>query len=432
MILSCVKYSTDYYEITSRHEKDAIMFNNKNCANQKILLRTDLNVPLFNGAIVDDYRLEVALPTINLLIKQQATIILLTHLGRPRKKDPLLSTKHLIPWFRNKGYSIQFIPDLTQADEILSRSNATLFLMENLRFYSGEQSTNLKRRYEFAKKLFRLGRLYVNDAFAVLHRNECSTIELPLLFPPNQRALGLLVKKELITLHQICATPKRPFLFIFGGNKLNSKIDSLYTLIKKIDVMALCPAVVFTFLKAENKSIGTSCAETDMRTEIAKLIHKAHIFNTQIIFPIDYLASRQNKFKGPLEIVTHKELKGTFFGITVGPETVTMYGNLINNSGTILYNGLTGSLEHPETLTSIRSIFEAMAYSPGKTIVAGGDSVAAIRRFNFTDKINCISAGGGATIAYISGQQLPGLTPFAHELTSLLKNRTEAEKTDPI
>lgn len=404
--------------------KGIVMFENKNLTNQKVLLRTDLNVPMLNGEILDEYRLEVALPTINLLLKKHAIIILLTHLGRPKKKDPLLSTQHLIPWFRNKGYAIQFIPNLLIANEIILRSHITLFLMENLRFFQGEQSTNPKKRNTFIKKIYQLGTFYVNDAFAVLHRADCSTAELPFFFSPEHRALGLLVKTELIKLHKICRKAKQPFLFIFGGNKLKSKMQFLFPLIKKIDTLALCPAVVFTFLQEKNQPIGASFTELDLHAEIDKFMYEIHKFNTQIIFPIDYLASSKNNFEQPLVAITAAQLKGARYGVTIGPKTVAQYINLINNSGTILYNGLMGSLEHPETLTSMKSIFKAMAYSPGKTIIAGGDSIAAVRLFNLTHKIDLISTGGGATIAYISGKQLLGLAPFKKELKSLLNNGT--------
>ena len=231
----------------------------------RVFLRADLNVPLYEGHIQNDFRLKALRPTLDLLLKKKARVILATHIGRPQGFDKKLSTQVLVKWFENHNYPIAWVASLEQA-HLQSEHLApqTILLLENMRFYKGEQSQNQQERAAFAEQLKKLGDYYVNDAFALLHRDDTSITLLPQLYTKKHKTIGLLVERELDTLSDLFAKPKRPFMIIIGGGKVKDKLPFIEQLLDKVDIIMILPALVFTFLKAMGQEVGLSLVDTEL------------------------------------------------------------------------------------------------------------------------------------------------------------------------
>jgi len=379
--------------------------------NKRVFLRADLNIPIHDGVIKDDYRLQAIVPTIDLILQKGGKIILATHIGRPKNHEPALSTKHLIPWFKNHNYKhhykIEYEPDLDAAHAKSYNDFDTILLLENMRFYPGEKKSDPL----FAQQLAQLGDYYVNDAFALVHRHDTSITLVPELFAPDQRTIGLLIEKELRALQRLLENPAKPFTLILGGGKVADKLPLLYALIDQIDTVLLCPATVFTFLKTQNKPVGLSLVDTTKLDSCKQFILEAHQKKINVMMPIDYQIADKS-FDGPLSLVSADRFPADGVGISIGPDTAKLFAQEIQKAGTIFFNGLMGSINRPETLQGADALFKAMIASPGVTIVGGGDSVAAARLLQVNDQLDFLSTGGGATLAYLTGQELPGLACF--------------------
>lgn len=371
--------------------------------NKRIFLRADLNVPLYNGSIVSDLRLQALKPTLDLILNKSGKIILATHIDRPKAYDPTLSTHLLLPWFASNGYTVIFEPDLKNAYTKSFGNPKTIVLLDNLRFFPGEQTGDT----QLAQQLARLGDYYVNDAFGMLHRTDCSVYAVPQLFTPDKRMIGLLIEKELANAQQLL-NPIHPFTVIIGGNKIKDKIPLIDQLLEKIDNLLICPALSFTFLKAENQSTGLSLVDDQSINHCKTLLEKAKQLQKNIILPLDYVVSHDT-FKGPFYVTTPDKLTENDFGITIGPASQELFGSIISQSKTIFYNGLMGSIEHFETLSGVQSVFQEMAHANGYSTIAGGDSTAAAQLLGFSDKVDYLSTGGGALLAYLGNQTLPAL-----------------------
>ncbi len=377
---------------------------NLNLTDKHILLRADLNVPMKNGSIAHDFRILKLLPTIDSILNNGGNIILITHIGRPKKPDASLSTKLLVPWFEKHGYTLIFSPTLEDAQSKIKEGNRFI-LLENLRFFPGEQGKD----QTFAKNLASLGDYYVNDAFATMHRDDASITLVPQLFSPDQKTIGLLAEQELKKLSTIQHNPARPFALIIGGGKVETKIPLLSHLIDKIDMLFLCPAIVFSFLKAQGESVGKSLINPTALDQCKDMLKAAQERNIPVFFPIDYLVA-MNTFDGPLSQVPANEFPENGVGVSIGSQTVDLFAQNFNKAKTILYNGLMGDIGRPETIESACALFKAMTHTKAHTIIAGGDSVAAAQECSVLDTIEWCSTGGGATIAYLSGERLSGLT----------------------
>jgi len=384
--------------------------------NKRVLLRADLNVPIENGIITDDYRLQALLPTIDLIQQKGGKIILATHIGRPKQSDPTLSTEHLIPWFKNHGYTITYERDLTTAFTKSTQDYNTILLLENMRFFPGEKndtstSSACQNALYFAQQLAQLGDYYVNDAFALLHRTDTSITRVPELFTPDHRTIGLLIEKELRMLNNLLEKPAKPFVVILGGGKVADKLPILYALINTVDVILLGPAIVSTFLKAQNKPIGKSLIDNNNLDACSRFIAQAHNRTIKIIFPVDYLIARET-FDGPLSYTCAETLPSNGVSVLFGQRTVDIFNQEIKKAGTVFYNCLMGTVKRPETLAEVNTLFRTMADSPGASVIGGGDSVAAAQLLGIGQSIDFHSTGGGATLAYLAGQDLPGLSVF--------------------
>ncbi len=375
-----------------------------NLTGQRVLLRADLNVPLANGSIVSDTRLQAIIPTINMILEKGGKIILITHIGRPKDQEATLSTKTLLAWFAQHGYSCVFENDLDRAYSKSFHDPKTILLLENLRFYTGEKQNDVT----FAQSLARLGDIYVNDAFGNLHHSDCSMVEVPRLFSPHKRMFGLLIEKEINHANKLLNDPSSPFVFIVGGNKIHDKIPLITHLLGKIDTLILCPALVFTFLKSENKPVGSSFIDQESITSCQEFKKNAQTKNVSIVLPSDYIVSN-NGFEGPYSVKKAEQLTHGDFGISIGPETQKHFSQIIRESKTSFYNGLMGDLMYPQSLEGVKNIFHAMAESKGYSVIGGGDSTGAAEKLGFSNRISYLSTGGGALMAYLSGQTLPAL-----------------------
>jgi 3-phosphoglycerate kinase len=367
---------------------------------KRIILRADLNVPLTGGTIHNDFRLQNIRPTLDYLRNHQGIVIILTHLGRPKGYEPALSTRHLIPWFEKHKYLVVFARNFDEA----RTQDATIILFENLRFFPGEQTGDII----FAQELQTLGDFYVNDAFAAMHRTDTSITVLPSLFNPSHRSIGFLVEKELAILNQLMHNPKKPLCVIIGGGKVHDKIPLIEHLMDKATTILLCPGICFTFLKTMGKPVGKSLVDEQSLRLCEQIIKSAQEKNIELVFPLDYQVAKDTK-EGQLSIVAADHIPSDSIGISIGPRTIDFFSKKMDLSQTIFFNGAIGFFERSETLTGMCTLLKKMSMSTGTTIIAGGDSSAAAFYCNVANNISYISTGGGATLAYISGQQLPGL-----------------------
>lgn len=376
-----------------------------------VLLRFDGNVPLDHHRILNDQRLLAVLPTLQVLLEKGATVILLTHIGRPEQRDRSLSTIHLIPWFEERGIQIAFAQ--TPA-EVLMREHegAKVILMDNLRFFPGEKTGDKS----FAQELAQLGDYYVNDAFGTMGRHDTSITLLPNFFDEEHKTIGLLVEHELTMLNRIKSKLSKPSLLILGGNKMSDKIPLLYNAIPKLDTVLLAPAVVFSFLKAAGKPIGGSLVDNNTIGVCKDLIMYAEESGVSLVYPLDYVIAEQN-IQGSLDITEDSAIPHDAIGMSIGPKTANLWTALIMQAKSVVMNGFMGSLSRPESLIYTRQIYHAMATTQALTVVAGGDSVAAAHYFDVSQDIDYFSTGGSAAIAYLYDIPLEGITA--------LKNRTK-------
>lgn len=381
--------------------------------NKTVLLRIDGNVFIEHGVILNDQRLRACLPTIQLLKDRGATVIILTHIGRPQHKDLDFSTRPLISWFSDFGLQVVFAQN--PADVIQKKKEGhTLILMENLRFFPGEK----KEDPAFAEQLAQLGDFYVDDAFGSLARTDTSLVLLPHYFDSDHKTIGLLVEHELNMLDDIKKEIKRPSILIIGGNKMSDKIPFLNAAMHQLDAILIGPALVFTFLKAQGKSIGNSLVDNDTINVCKEVIMHAEEQGVSLHYPIDYIIAEQT-FDGPLELLNAGTIPNDNVGVSIGPKTAAAWREIIMQSKTVVMNGLMGSLTRPESLTYVKEIFHAMAQSDALSIIAGGDSIGAAYYFDIAKNIDYLSTGGSATLYYLHDIPLPAL--------QALEDRTKAK-----
>lgn len=369
------------------------------------MVRIDGNVPLQGTSIANDYRLQAMLPTLEFIKKHGGTIVLVTHIGRPKKPSADLSTIILQPWFEKRGFTITFASNIENAYKKSLEKNHDIILLENIRFFSGEKD----RDPSFAQDLATLGEYYVNDAFATLHRNDTSVTLVATKFEPEYRTIGLLVEKEIKKLSLLLNTQqKQPFLVILGGGKPETKIPVISAFLNYADMIILCPALVFTFNKALGKEVGKSLVD-DSLFDTAKLIVKqSTLGKTELFFPTDYQVLKES-LNGPIINVSQKNFPKDVLGVSLGLESLHQIQSIIKKAGTIFFNCAMGFSGRKDTqqgsITLLQTIVESHAYS----IVAGGNSVDLIFQAGLEEKIDYLSTGGGAALYYLAGKKLPGL-----------------------
>ena len=377
--------------------------------NQRVFVRVDFNVPIEDGKITDDERIRGALPTLELLLSKGARLILASHLGRPKGRDPKQS---LLPVASVLQHHLQ--RDVIFADDCIGdgvRKMATdlqagqILLLENLRFHSGEE----KNDEGFAKQLAQNADVYVNDAFGAAHRAHASTAGMvPLV---KERFGGLLLKKEVEVLYGLLRAPKKPFVAVLGGAKVSDKMGVISKLMHKTDRIIIGGAMAYTFMKAQGASVGKSRVEED-RLELARsILENARKAGVDFLLPTDHVVAKEFKEDAEAKVV---ELIGPDeMGLDIGPKTRMQYEAGLTGVGTVFWNGPMGVFEWDRFAAGTNAVCKAVAQAGtmGKafTVVGGGDSVAALNQSGLHDKISHVSTGGGASLELLEGQKLPGL-----------------------
>lgn len=371
--------------------------------NKRVFLRADLNVPLQHGTILNDYRLHAIVPTLDFILAKGGTVVLATHIGRPLKPSAELSTQNLLPWFKERNYTVIFEPDLDNI-HIKTYPQGSIILLENLRFFAGEK----KGDHQFAQTLAKLGDYYVNDAFATLHRTDSSVILVPQFFTADKRTIGFLVEKELATLQQLTNAPKQPYVLIIGGGKVTDKLPILQNLMQKVSTVLLCPAIVFTFVKAIGKPVGKSLVDDQAVAMCAQLLESARHNNVTIAFPLDYEIAYDSP-NGTLDTCDADAIPTNALGVSIGPKTIAAWSPIIGQAKTIFFNAAMGFSDRPSTWHGAQELLKIIAQSPALSIIGGGDSVTMAQKLEPSCQFGFFSTGGGATLTFLSGKQLPGL-----------------------
>lgn len=381
-------------------------------AGKRIFLRCDLNVPLKDGAITDDGRIRASLPTIKYLLDGGASIVIGAHLGRPKGEvKPELSLAPVAKRLSELlGREIQFLGDVTGSSVTEAANNlksGEILLLENLRFNAAETSKDENVRVEFARSLASLVDGYVGDGFGAVHRKHASVFDLPQLLP---HAAGHLVAAEVEVLKKLTHDPLRPYGVVLGGAKVSDKIGVISNLIDKVDVLAIGGGMVFTFLAAQGKEIGTSLVETDLIPTVKELIARAAKKGVELILPTDIVVAPAFSADAPATLVDAASMPKDQMGLDIGPETAQAFAAAIARCKTVFWNGPMGVFEFPAFAAGTKVVAEALTKVSGISVVGGGDSAAAVRALGFTDSdFGYISTGGGASLEYLEGKELPGL-----------------------
>ena len=383
-----------------------------NFSAKKAIVRVDFNVPLDeNFKVTDATRIEAAKPTIQAILENGGSVILMSHLGRPKGKDDLFSLKHIVNTVSEiLGITIQFATD--SRGEIASNAAKNLkagevLLLENLRFYKEEEAGD----ENFAKELASFGDIYVNDAFGTAHRAHASTTIIAKFFS-NNKCFGLLLAKEIESLHKVLNNSEKPVTAVLGGSKVSSKITVIENILDKVDHLIIGGGMTFTFIKALGGKIGNSICEDDKQELALEILHLAKEKNVQIHIPVDVIAADAFAKDAQTKVVDVREIPDGWQGLDAGPKSLKNFREVILNSKTILWNGALGVFEMENfakgTIALGNDIAEATT-NGAFSLVGGGDSVAAVKQFGLEDKMSYVSTGGGAMLEMLEGKVLPGI-----------------------
>lgn len=377
-------------------------------SHKRVLLRADFNVSLKDNKITDDTRIKQVLPTIELLLKHHNRLIIMAHLGRPDGKRDEKYTLHPVAVRLQKyfpDYHVKLIDDFQSnkgEEELTEQTEKEICLLENIRFYEGEQ----KNDPEFAKSLAQLGDVYVNDGFGVSHRPDASVVGVAQLLP---HFAGLLMEKEITAISKIFHNPKHPVVAIIGGAKTETKIPLLYKLTELADYVLLGGAIANTFLSAQGYNMGKSLVDNGLNKEVEKIVSHAKTHHTTIVVPQDARCSTStdsNDFTiHAINHIPHEQMS-----IDIGPETEALFGNIIAKAGTVVWNGPVGYMENPTFAQGTNFLYYAVTDNKNAfSIVGGGDTLAALSNEDHVGKISHISTGGGAMLEFIEKGTLPGI-----------------------
>lgn len=379
---------------------------------KRVIVRVDFNVPMSKteeGKITDNARIVAALPTIKYLIENNARIILLSHLGRPKgeakKEFSLAPVAKELSKLLNKDVKFlqsNLVVDDNVKNEVLKLKDGEVALLENTRFRN-EETKNID---DFSKELAELGELYINDAFGTSHRAHCSNVGLCKFLPS---AVGFLVEKEISIMGKALSNPERPFVAILGGAKVSDKITVIENLIEKVDSIIIGGGMAFTFLKSLGYSVGKSLLEDDKVDFAKELIEKAKSKNVKILLPIDVVVSKEFSNDSEFKIVNIDSIGDDYMGLDIGEKTVKLFSDEINNAKTVVWNGPMGVFEMSNFAKGTFEIAKAIAESEAISIIGGGDSASAAEKSGYKDKITHISTGGGASLEFLEGKILPGI-----------------------
>jgi phosphoglycerate kinase len=377
---------------------------------RKVMVRVDFNVPQMpDGSVADDRRIRSALPTLKAILDGGGSLILVSHLGRPTG-DPAADAPFRLDTVAARLQELIGRPVVKVDDTVGPQAQAAcaslkpggVVMLENVRFNKGEK----KGDPEFAGKLAGLADCYVNDAFGTCHRDEASMVAVPEQFPPQDRAIGFLVEKELRILETLLRNPRHPYIAVMGGAKVSDKIGVIESLLAKVDRLLVGGAMTYTFLKAQGKAVGKSKVEAD-KLDVAT--HVLQLAGDKLILPSDHLVATSPETGALTKVVAGSEIPDGWFGMDIGPATIAAYSTIIKNAGTVIWNGPMGKFEVEEFAQGTRAIALAMAASTAVTAVGGGESAEAVEKFGLADRVTHVSTGGGAFLEALEGKSFNSL-----------------------
>lgn len=400
---------------------------------KRVIVRVDFNVPLDeNFNITDDTRIRAAMPTINKVINDGGRLILMSHLGRPKKNpDPKYSLKHIVNYLSQViGKEVAFADDcMKAAEQIANMQNGDVLLLENLRFYAeeegkvrgiekGEEGYDEAKKAlkesqkEFTKTLASYADYYINDAFGTAHRAHASTALIADYFDAEHKMYGFLMGKEVDAVNKVMKDIKRPFTAIMGGSKVSTKIEIIENLLNKVDNLILCGGMTYTFKKALGGNIGKSICENDKLDLALSLLQEAKDKGVNLVLAVDAVVADDFSNDANTLVVDPMDIPEAYEGMDIGPKTRELFGEVIKNSKTILWNGPCGVFEFDNFSNGSRAIAEAIVEATKNgafSLIGGGDSVACVNKFNLADQVSYVSTGGGALLEAIEGKELPGI-----------------------
>ena len=413
---------------------------------KKVLARCDFNVPLKDGVITDDKRIVGALPTIKYLVDNGAAVILCSHMGRPhnifnaelklskkeKKKIEALPAEEqeaakakALEKAKDDVTKLSLLPVAKRIEELLGKKvimasdvvgedamkkaaelkAGEILLLENVRFHEEEE----KNDEEFAKKLGSMCDIYVNDAFGTAHRAHASTAGVAMFCPEKPAVCGYLIQKEISVMGQALADPARPFVAILGGAKVSDKINVINNLIEKVDTLIIGGGMAYTFFKAFGCNIGTSIVENDKLDLARELVEKAHAKGVNFLLPVDNIIAREYDENADNMRIYSDSIPDGWMGLDIGPTTTELFAKTVKGAGTVIWNGPMGVSEWANFANGTKGVAKAMAECDGITIIGGGDSAAAVETLGFADKMTHVSTGGGASLEFLEGRELPGI-----------------------
>ena len=382
--------------------------------NKRVILRCDLNVPIQDGVITDDGRIRASLSTIRKLLANKCSIVVIAHLGRPKpdqKNNLSLApvAKRLSELLETEVVFSEEITGIKQKTELLKAGQ--ILLLENIRFLAAETSKDETERKALASELATYGQVYVGDGFGAVHRKHASVYELAMMMP---HAAGDLIVTELGVLEKLTMNPNRPYGVVLGGAKVSDKMGVISNLLEKVDLIAIGGGMVFTFLSAQGKEIGKSLVESDLIPTVKELIKRAENLGVKIILPTDIVVAKEFNAESKASIVASDEIPKDQMGLDIGPESSRFFADEIGKCRTVFWNGPMGVFEFNNFSNGTRSVAQALTKIDGTSVVGGGDSAAAVRKLGFSDQdFGYISTGGGASLEYLEGKELPGLVALS-------------------
>ena len=376
--------------------------------NKRVLIRVDFNVPLKDGKVTDATRITAALPTINYILSQPgASLVVMSHFGRPKgKKNPDFSMIPVGKKFEELlGKPVKVASDVIGPEvrkEVDALKPGEVLLLENCRFYPDEEANNP----EFAKELASYGDVYVNDAFGTAHRAHASTEGVAHFLPSYA---GFLIEKEVKFMAPLLENPEKPFVAIIGGSKVSSKISVLESLVKTCDTIVIGGGMAYTFLKVQGHSIGKSLVEDDFLDTARDFLAAARKKGVKVILPVDHICADNFAEDAKPVAVDGIDIADDLMGMDIGPRTVKAITDALKGAKSVVWNGPMGVFEFASFAKGTEAVAKALAASGATTVVGGGDSVAAINKFGLADKISHVSTGGGASLEFLEGKNLPGI-----------------------
>ena len=381
-----------------------------NLQNAKVILRCDFNVPIKDGVIGDAGRIIASLSTIKKLLNANCSVVIIAHLGRP--KGEVKSELSLAPIAKKLGelldQEVLFSPEITGiADKARALKSGQILMLENIRFLSSETSKEKSERMKLANELSTYGDIYIGDGFGAVHRKHASVYELAKLLP---HAAGDLISAEVAVLEQLTKNPSRPYGVVLGGAKVSDKIGVISNFLDKANLIAIGGGMVFTFLAAQGKEIGKSLVENDLIDTVKELMIRAEKLGVKFLLPIDIVVASEFSAESLSTIVDSDQIPPGQMGLDIGPKSAEIFAREIKQCKTVFWNGPMGVFEFENFSYGTKVIAQALTQVDGMAVVGGGDSAAAVRKLGFADKdFGYISTGGGASLEYLEGKELPGL-----------------------